>query len=168
MTEFQAAILLVQMERFDEHTEKRMSNARYLNSKLSKIDGIKPLKDDERITRNAYHLYIFRFTPEAFGGINKAKFAEALQAEGIPISVGYSRPLYKEPYLDYFKRCPLSCPYYGGSIDYSKIKMPVTEKACYTEGLWLPQYVLLGSREDMDDIVAAFEKVKENVDELKE
>ena len=167
MTEFQAAILLVQLERFDEQTEKRMSNARYLNSKLSKIDGIKPLKDDERITRNAYHLYIFRFDPEAFGGISKSTFAEALQAEGIPVSVGYSRPLYKEPYLDYFKRCPLSCPYYGKSVDYSKVRLPVAEKACYTEGLWLRQYALLGSKEDMDDIVAAFEKVKENVDELK-
>jgi len=168
MTEFQAAILLAQLERFDEQTEKRMRNARYLNSNLSKIDGIKPLKDDERITRNAYHLYIIRFNPEAFGGISKATFAEALQAEGIPVKVGYSRPLHKEPYLDYFRRCPLSCPYYGKSVDYSKVRLPATEKACYSEGLWLPQYVLLGSKEDMDDIVAAFEKVKENMDELKE
>jgi len=168
MTEFQAAVLLAQLERFDEHTETRMNNARYLNRSLSKIDGIKPLKDDERITRNAYHLYIFRFDPEAFGGISKATFAKALQAEGIPVSVGYSRPLYKEPYFDCFKKCPLSCPYYGKSVDYSKVKLPVTERACYVEGLWLRHYVLLGSRDDMDDIVAAFEKVKENVDELKE
>ncbi len=167
MTEFQAAILLVQLERFDEHTERRMSNARYLNSGLSKIDGIKPLKDDERITRNAYHLYIFRFDPEAFGGISKSLLAEALQAEGIPASVGYSRPLYKEPYLEHFKRCPLSCPYYGKAVDYSKVRLPNAEKACYVEGLWLPQYVLLGSKEDMDDILDAFEKVKENIDELK-
>ena len=166
MTEFQAAILLVQLERLDEQTEKRMSNARYLDEKLSKIDGIKPLKNDERITRNSYHLYIFRFDPEAFGEISKARFAEALQAEGIPASVGYSKPLYKELYLDYFKRCPLSCPYYGKPVDYSKVKLPVAERACYTEGLWLPQYVLLGSKEDMDDIIAAFEKVQENVDEL--
>jgi len=168
MTEFQAAILLVQLERLDEQTEKRMSNARYLDEKLSKIDGIKPLKNDERITRNSYHLYIFRFDPEAFGEISKARFAEALQAEGIPASVGYSKPLYKELYLDYFKRCPLSCPYYGKPVDYSKVKLPVAERACYTEGLWLPQYVLLGSKEDMDDIIAAFEKVQENVDELEE
>lgn len=168
MTEFQAAILLVQLERLDEQTERRMTNARYLDEKLSKIDGIKPLKRDERVTRNSYHLYIFRYDPEAFGGISKAKFAEAMQAEGIPVSVGYSRPLYKELYLNYFKKCPLSCPYYGKSVDYSKVKLPVTEKACYTEGLWLPQNVLLGSREDMDDIIMAFEKIQENVDELKE
>ncbi len=168
MTEFQAAMLSAQLERLDEQTEKRMENARYLDSKLSKIEGIKPFKDDERITRHAYHLYIFRFNPESFGGISKATLAKALQAEGVPASVGYSKPLYKEPYLEYFKKCPLSCPYYNKPVDYSKLNLPVSEKACYSEGLWLPQYVLLGSRKDMEDIIAAFEKVRENIDELKE
>jgi dTDP-4-amino-4,6-dideoxygalactose transaminase len=167
MTEFQAAILLAQLERLDEHTKKRMENAEYLNSKLSKIDGIKPMKKDERITRNAWHLYIFRYDPDAFGGISKADFARALRAEGIPVSVGYSKPLYKEPYLDYFKKCPLACSNYGKTIDYSRLNLPVAERACYIEGLWLPQNVLLGSKEDMDDVVSVFEKVKENVDELK-
>jgi len=166
MTEFQAAILLVQLRRFDEHTKRRIENAQYLDSKLSKIDGIKPLKNDERVTRHAYHLYIFRFNSEAFGGIPKSTFAKALQAEGIPASVGYSKPLYKEAYLEYFRECPLSCPYYGKVIDYSSVKLPVTERACHHEGMWLPQYVLLGSKNDMDDIVAAFEKIKENIDEL--
>ncbi|MEM3590805.1 MAG: DegT/DnrJ/EryC1/StrS family aminotransferase [Candidatus Bathyarchaeia archaeon] len=166
MTEFQAAVLLVQMERFDEQTERRMENAQYLDSKLSKIDGVKPLKNDERVTRHAYHLYIFRVDPEAFGGLSKAAIARALQAEGIPASVGYSKPLYKEPYIEYFRRCPFSCPHYGKQIDYSSVKAPAAEKACYYEGLWFPQYVLLGSREDMDDIVTAFEKLKDNLEEL--
>lgn len=168
MTEFQAAVLLAQMERFDEQTERRMENARYLTSKLSKIDGVKPLKDDDRVTRNPYHLYIFKIEPEAFSGAPKAIIAKALQAEGIPASVGYSKPLYKETYLEYFRKCPLSCQYYAKSVDYSRVRLPVTERACYQEALWIPQYVLLGSREDMDDIVQAIEKVRENGDELKE
>ena len=168
ITEFQAAILLAQLERLDEQTERRIGNAQYLNSKLSRIDGVKPLKSDDRVTRHAYHLYIFRVDPEAFGGASKASIAKALQAEGIPVSVGYSRPLYKEPYLEYFLKCPLSCPYYARRVDYSSIRMPFTERACYIEGLWLPQYVLLGSREDMDDIISAIEKVRDNAEELKE
>lgn len=168
MTEFQAAILLAQLERLDEQTKKRMENARYLRSKLSKIDGITPLRQDERITRHAYHLYIFKFNPEGFGGISKATFAKALQAEGVPTGIGYSRPVYREPYLEYFKKCPLSCPHYGKPVDYSKLNLPVTEKVCSSEGAWFPQNVLLGSKEDMEDIVAALEKVKENCEELKE
>ncbi|MBO3763065.1 MAG: DegT/DnrJ/EryC1/StrS family aminotransferase [Thermoproteota archaeon] len=166
MTEFQAAVLLVQLKRIDEQTMKRMENAKYLNGKLARIDGISVLKDDERITRSSYHLYIFKYNSEVFGGLPKEKIAKALQAEGIPVSVGYTKPLYKEPYLEYFKKCPLSCSYYGKSVDYSKLKLPVAEKACYSEGLWISQNILLGSREDMDDIVAAFEKIKENINEL--
>jgi len=168
MTEFQAAVLLAQMERFDEQTKKRIENAKYLSSKLPRINGVKILKEDERVTRNPYHLYIFRVNPEAFGSVPKFVIARALQAEGIPISVGYSKPLYEEAYIGYFKRCPLSCHYYARQVDYSKVKLPSTEKACYYEGLWIPQYALLGSREDMEDIIHALEKVRENEEELKE
>ncbi|MEM1586011.1 MAG: DegT/DnrJ/EryC1/StrS family aminotransferase [Candidatus Bathyarchaeia archaeon] len=168
MTEFQAAILLAQMERFDEQTERRVENAKYLSSRLSKIDGVKTLKEDERVTRNPYHLYIFRIDPEVFSGIPKSVIANALQAEGIPVSVGYSKPLYKEAYLEYFKRCPLSCHHYARHVDYSKVSLPATERACYYEGLWIPHYVLLGSREDIDDVAHAIEKIRENVHELKE
>ncbi|MEM2351734.1 MAG: DegT/DnrJ/EryC1/StrS family aminotransferase, partial [Thermoproteota archaeon] len=168
MTEFQAAILLAQMERFDEQTERRISNATYLTSKLSRIDGIKTLKRDKRVTRNPYHLYIFKVDPEALGSVSKSIIARALQAEGIPVSVGYSKPLYKEAHLKYFERCPLSCRYYAKQVNYSSIMLPATERACYYEGLWIPHYVLLGSREDMDDIVHAIEKIVENKEELKE
>ncbi|KYH37981.1 MAG: hypothetical protein AYL29_001630 [Candidatus Bathyarchaeota archaeon B24] len=166
MTEFQAAILLVQLSRYDEYLKRRMENAAYLDAKLSKIDGLRPMRRDERVTRCSYHLYIMRYDPEAFGGLPKNKLAEAMRAEGIPLSPGYSRPLYREPYLSYYAKCPLSCPYYGKKVDYSKLKLPVTERACYVEGVWLPQYVLLGSKDDMDDIVAAFEKIKDNINEL--
>ena len=166
MTEFQAAILLVQLSRYDEYLKRRMENAAYLDAKLSKIDGLRPMRRDERVTRCSYHLYIMRYDPEAFGGLPKNKLAEAVRAEGIPLSPGYSTPLYKAPYLSYYAKCPLSCPYYGKKVDYSKLKLPVTERACYVEGVWLPQYVLLGSKDDMDDIVAAFEKIKDNINEL--
>ena len=166
MTEFQAAVLQAQLARLDQQTETRMRNAAYLDRELSKVDGIMPLRRSQHITRHAYHLYIFRMIPESFAGASKDSLAKALQAEGIPASAGYSRPLYKEPYLEYFKRCPLSCPRYGRPMDYSQISLPVTERACYTEGLWLRQYVLLGTRDDMDDVVEAFHKVRDNAEEL--
>ena len=49
-------------------------------------------------TRNAYHLYMFRYDKEKFAGLPRAKFLKALAAEGIPCSGGYS-PLNKEPFL---------------------------------------------------------------------
>lgn len=162
MTGWQAAILLAQMERLEEQTEIRNSNALYLSEKLWEIDGIKPAKRDERVTKHAYHLYVIRYDSKKFGGQPRSKFLQALSAEGIPCSSGYN-PLYKH---DLFKspiqKCPLSCGYYKGKIDYSKVYCPVTERVCDEECIWLMQNMLLGDKSDMDDIVKAIKKIKEN------
>jgi len=42
----------------------------------------------------------------------------------------------------------------------------VTERACNEESVWFYQNMLLGTREDMDDIVDAIAKIKENAEEL--
>ncbi len=161
MTEWQAGILLAQMERLDEQTKIRNHNALYLSKKLSEIDGIKPLVRDERVTTHAYHLYIFRYDSSKFNNVPKYKFIEALNAEGVPCSSGYN-PLYKD---DLFKapiqKCPISCGYYKGEVDYSKVYCPVTEKACSEKAVWLFQSMFLGTESDMDDIVNAICKIKE-------
>lgn len=167
MTEFQAAILLVQLTRLDEHTKTRNENALYLSNQLSKIGGIKPLQRGPEITRHAYHLYIFRYNPEEFEGLPRGRFLEALRAEGIPCSSGYV-PLYKERFMLNLVKDLLLSQLYGKKIDYSNVKLPVTERTCYEEGVWLFQSMLLGKREDMDDIANAIAKIKENVKEILE
>jgi len=166
MTEFQAALLLVQLGKLEEQTLRRNENGLYLSEKLSGIDGIKPQRRDERVVSHAYHLFIFRYDADGFDGLPRSRFIEALKAEGIPCSPGYGIPLHRMPFLETVRRCPLSCPYYGEAPDYKAISLPVTEKACLEEGVWLGQSMLLGTKEDMDDIVHAILKVKENVAEL--
>ncbi|HGJ63845.1 TPA: DegT/DnrJ/EryC1/StrS family aminotransferase [bacterium] len=162
MTQWQAGILLAQMERLKEQTETRNRNALYLAEKLSEIDGITPLKRDDRVTCHAYHLFIFKYDSSKFADKPRSEFLQALSAEGIPCSGGYN-PLYKD---DLFKapieECPLGCGYYKGKVDYSKVYCPETEKACQEEGVWLFQSMFLGDQDDMDDIVNAIKKVKEN------
>ena len=157
MTAWQATILLAQMERLDEQTETRNRNALYLSEKLSEIEGIRPAKRGKNITKHAYHLYIFRYDADKFGGTPRERFLEALSAEGIPCSRGY-HPLYKQ---DFFKT-PIQRPDGEGIVDYSKIYLPVTEKACNEEAVWFKQSMLLGDQGDMDDIVKAIKKIKEN------
>jgi len=166
MTEFQGAILLAQMERLEEQIKTREENALYLDGPLSQIEGIRPLKRDPRVTTHAYHLYIFRYDPKGFKGLPRAKFLQALSAEGIPCSSGYV-PLYKEQ-LFYVEPggCPIGCSFYGREMDYSKVCCPVTENACANEAVWFGQSMLLGRKEDMDDIARAVRKVRENVGEL--
>jgi len=165
MTEFQAAILLVQLTRLGEHTKRRNENARYLSEKLSRIDSVEPLKQDPRVTNHAYHLFTLRYDAEGFDGLPKNEFVEALRAEGIPCSLGY-RPLYKEAFLLNLADDRFLSREYGERSDYSRVQLPVTEKACYEEAVWFYQNMLLGTRKDMDDIVDAILKIKENVKAL--
>jgi len=165
MTEFQAAILLVQLDRLPEQAEIREDRARYLTSLLSKIDGVTPLKRPEKVTKHAYHIYILRYNSEAFGGLSREAFIEAMRAEGIPCSSGYV-PLYKAPAFQNLDRIPFIPKDLSKKMDYSEVSLPNTERACYKESIWFRQTMLLGSRDDMEDIAAAIEKIKENVDEI--
>ena len=98
MTEFQAALLLTQLTRLEEQSRRREQNAAYLTGLLREIPGIAPARMYEGCTRNAYHLYMFRYDPAGFEGLPRSKFLEALQRRGNPCSAGYS-PLYREPFL---------------------------------------------------------------------
>jgi dTDP-4-amino-4,6-dideoxygalactose transaminase len=158
MTEFQAAILLAQLKRLPEQTERRTQNARKLTEMLSQIPGIRPPRPDPRVTRHAYHLYIFRYDKNHFGGRPREDFLKALNAEGIPCTAGYV-PLYKERV---FLNRPISKDLCQLSTlkDYSKVQCPVCERACYEEAVWLYQNMLLGDERDIEDIATAVAKVQ--------
>jgi len=147
ITEFQAAVLIAQLERAPELMKRRERGARILDKLLSEIDGITPLKPDNRVTRHAYHLYIFKYDSREFSNLPKQRFVEALSAEGIPCSAGY-RPLYSYAFL------PPSKP------------LPNTERASYNEAVWIPQYVLLADEGDLEDIPRAIEKIKRNANNI--
>ena len=164
MTEFQAALLIAQMQRLNEQTTLRMDNAAYLSKELEKIDGIMPLSIDQRVTRHAFHLYVFKFNSDDFHGLQRSRFLDALNAEGIPASPGYV-PLYKEGFLkDALKSTAISFVY-DSDINFATT-CPVTERACYDEAIWLTQNVLLGNKQDMDSIIAAISKIRKNSHEL--
>jgi dTDP-4-amino-4,6-dideoxygalactose transaminase len=162
MTAFQAAVLSAQLEIAQELADRRDANGRYLDQELSKIFGIKPQKREGRVTKHAYHLYIFRYDINEFGGLSRRQFIDALNAEGIPCSPGYV-PLYKE---EVFATCSREFPWLAQRTDYNKVSLPVCEKACSNEGVWLTQNMLLGEREDMDAIVEAVTKVREGCGEI--
>ena len=168
ISEYHAALLLSQMRNLEEQTATRTRNADRLTSLLTEIEGIAPLESDERVTTHAYHLYIFRFQSEQFGGISRDRFIEALCAEGIPCSSGY-RPLYKEAaFAARFQNAPIESSYFGGKPDYEKVCCPETERICSEESVWLTQTMLLGPEKDMDDIAAAVRKIREHVHQLQD
>lgn len=166
MTEFQAALLLTQMRHLEPFAEKRARNAAALSGMLKDVEGIRPLDVDERVTRHAYHLYVFRYDAAAFGGASRDRFLEALAAEGVPCAGGY-RPLYREPaFQARFRDYPLDSPAFGGRPDYSTVHCPVTERICADEAVWLTQNLLLAEEGDMAQIAEAIRKVQEHAGSL--
>jgi L-glutamine:2-deoxy-scyllo-inosose/3-amino-2,3-dideoxy-scyllo-inosose aminotransferase len=166
MTEFQAAILLGQLERLPEQVRKREENGRYLSERLVKIEGIRPLKRDERITRQSYYYYILKYDKEKFEGIHRDRFLRALYYEGIPCERIYE-PVYKDPlYKPEWQKLPVSQNSNMMHPNYSSVNCPVTEKASYEEAIAISHNVLLGEREDIDDVVGAIEKIRDNLHEL--
>lgn len=158
MTEFQGAILNAQLARLRDQTAQRAANAARLAKRLRQIPGIEPqTRSDEEVVK-AYHLFLFRYSAEAFG-VPRSVFVRALEAEGIPATEGYLRPLHQQPIFKDGRQGP-----YTGAhpIDYAKTSCPVAERACASEGAWMLHNVLLGTEADTDAIADAFQKVWEH------
>lgn len=169
MTEFQATLLLRGMTRLEEQCKTRERNAGYLTTQLNEIPGIHPAKMYEGTTRNAYHLYMFRYDKEKFAGLSKSRFSAALRAEGIPCSNGYS-PLNKEPFLEAALHSRgFQAIYSRAYIDryFKNNHCPENDRLCNEEALWLFQAMFLGTRTDMDHIAAAIRKTRAGAGAIK-
>ncbi len=171
ITEYQCAIGLAQLERLDEQTDMRSENAAYLSAMIREVPGITPYELYSKVTRASFHLYPFRYDQREFKGLPRAKFLSALSAEGIPCSSGYI-PLNKMPYLENAFNSKNFKKFYGEkelNIDRynEENECPLNDKLCYEEAVWLPQYVLLGSRRDMESIRNAIGKIHANAEKLK-
>jgi dTDP-4-amino-4,6-dideoxygalactose transaminase len=161
MTEFQAAILLAQLERLTEQTELREVRAKRLEEGLQQIEGISLLPRDPRITRQASYHYVFRFHPEEFGGIHRNAFVAALNAEGVHCDGRFYEAVYLSSLFEFAAE---KFPSWANSK--REFDCPVAVRAGYEESVWLPHQIFLGSEQDVDDVLTAIQKIKTNVAEL--
>ena len=150
LPEWEGAILLAQLERLPQQAATREANTRYLQQVLpAEVRGLTPLADDARVTANSRHLFIMRYSPQAFGGRSRDEFLRAMVAEGItPISNGYI-PLHQSPAI----RRALSAE----ALD--RCKLPAAEQAGL-DTVWINQTAFLGSHSDLDSIVEAARKIQ--------
>ncbi len=170
MTELEASTARVQLTRLAALNDHRIALADYLTSRLGGCDAIEPPVVLPGC-RHTYYLYAVKYD-ETRTGVSRDAFIRALVAEGVEFSGGYVKQLYLQPV--YQKRmlygevgCPFSCPFYGGDVSYEPGICPTAESLHYR---WLATTEMVRSpltREDMDDIVRAVEKVVANLDELR-
>jgi dTDP-4-amino-4,6-dideoxygalactose transaminase len=168
ITEFQAAILLGQLEMLDELTERRARNARKLSAALEQIDGVSPLPRQEPATREFHYNYVFRYKG-GDSGISRDVFVAALDAEGIPADGRFYEPVYRS---DLFRVDAVQFPQLAlhrqEPVDYRRSQCPVSERAAYDEAVWIPQFVLLGGEQDVEDAASAIRKVISNREALRD
>jgi len=153
ITGFQAALLLNQLERLPKQLVTRMQRATYLRDKLESIHGLTPTPHtlDERLTIHAYHLFSMRYESVQWRDVPRAKVVAALLAEGVPVTLGYPHPIYRNAVFQQHPTVVRPCP----------------EAEAYCEAsIWLPHNALLASEEWLNKVVLAISKVRNAVGEL--
>lgn len=168
MNEFEAAILIPQLATLEEQTRTRNENAAYLARRLEQVPGIMPQQLHKGVTRGTYYIYGFRYQKQHFHDVPKEKFLKALRAERIPFTTMYFDQLNKQPFLEQ----ALSLPVFQKVYSKDRLARHREQNHCpcndqlSAEGVWLPQYVFLGDKRDMDDIADALLKIAENKGQL--
>ena len=165
LSEWQGAVLSVQLRRLDAQTQQRHRNARLLDRLLSQIPGITPQKLDPRCTRNGHYAYIFHVDSKEFAGAGTEKLIQAMNAEGVPNQASYPpiHSLHVFQNGEYRKR--LCGSQATEAHAFLKANYPNTHRAAF-ETIWIPQPVLLGDEEDMHEIAAAWRKIQKFAREL--
>jgi dTDP-4-amino-4,6-dideoxygalactose transaminase len=168
MTEFQAAVLKVQLSRLDDQIAQRKENLDLLDARLAQIDGIKPLPFDPRITRHSGYGRVLRYDFERFG-VPVKTVIRAIYREGLPVAQVWP-PAQRHWIFDEdkfgMKGCPFSC--HQRDINYREQVFPVAERAFDQEGIYVPRTIMVGGKREMNDLADAIAKVMENIDELRD
>lgn len=154
MTEFQAAVALAQLGRLDGQTARRNVSRRALQQWLEEIEGIDCLIDDPRVDRHGCHLFVFRYDAGAFSSLSRDEFVSALQAEGVPCSALYPRPLFEEPMYDLDRLAVRGC---GTSIRVTDC--PETRRAA-ANVVAVPHYVLLADLSQLRAVSRSIGKIQ--------
>lgn len=158
MSELHAAVLRVQLTRLDEQIERREGNARALDALLRETEGVVPQQTDPRVTRHPHYMYMFRYDPEAFSGLPRQQFVDALIAEGVPAFIAYPAihrlPVFRErAFGPRWRPDDPLLPDYGG------VRCPVAEDLG-DHVVWLHHRVLLGDGDDLRELAGAVEKIR--------
>lgn len=139
MTEIQAAIGLVQLEKLEQFTRQRIAHAAYLNARLSSLVETPWAYPGYR---HVYHQYTIRVPEEQ----NRDVWAQQLQARGVGTGIHYPLPIHCQP----FYRISPDLYRLAGVCGEDLLTLPAAEKAAQ-QVLSLPVHPRL-DEEDLETI----------------
>lgn len=153
MTEWQAAILDTQLEKYPKQLSKRNESALFLDKSFSNIEGIYPQKRDQRITMCGYYCYIFYIDNIIYGRDACKIIFKLLSAKGVPLSLPY--PSINE--LDVFKNSNFA-PTIRHSFAIKNTSTP-NSKYAVENSIWFNHRVLLSSTNTLNSLVQFISQV---------
>ena len=168
MCEIEAAISFEQLKKLELVTEPRINAANRLSNGLSSLPGITtPYVSPD--VRHVWYNYAIPYD-ENKTGLSRADFVAAINAEGIPLTLGYVKPIYMEPLFEQKivfgdKGFPYTCSCFGdlSKISYDKGICPTVEHIESEQLIYTNICRASVTDLDIDDAIHSFEKVIEAV-----
>jgi len=174
MTEIEAAIGIEQLKKLPMLIEERIKNVEYFESKIASIEGLTmPFKSNHN--KHVYYVHAIKYDKKYFKNIHRNKFVDAIKAE-IPSAIlrettpligsGYVKPLYYQSLYQQKIHPAFSDTRNDFNINYPTGLCPNCENLHF-EQLITHEFIRPGMRKsDLDDVIEAFHKVSENIEEL--
>lgn len=164
LSEFQAALLLAQLDVLDEQNARRAANAKLLDAALAQV-GLRPQRTAEGTTQRTYYEWAAWLDDPQLAAVGGPAVAAAVSAELGTGAVTASYPAFTTNPL-YRPETRRRFDGHGG-LDLSGCQLPVSEEAA-RRVVTLHHSMLLGDERDMQDIAEAFEKVRACSEQLLE
>lgn len=175
MTEIEAAIARCQLDKLDGLLQERWDRVAYFEEKMQGFDALTMPKQREG-AKHAYYVHACLWDTSL--GIDRNRFVDAVKAElpcfelrekeGVKLGAGYVRPIYKLPAFQ--KRVSIGgadCdPLRKAPQDFTTALCPVVEDLHFNRLITHEFIVPSMQRNDIDDVVRAFEKVWDKRDHL--
>ena len=178
--EIEGAIGLEQLRKGPRLIEERKANVRYLEQKLGELPGLRipkigPAED------HVYYLHTLDYD-EQMTGVGRERLVQAIKAElpatelregeGPLMGMGYVRPLYmlplfRNPIASAGAESPIARACTEGRVRYQDGLCPAAEKAHFARVITHEMMRPGMQRADLDDVAAAFQKVWDNLDQLR-
>lgn len=153
LSEWEAAVLTVQLGRFPEQLARRTENARRLDEGFAQIEGLHPMRKRAEVTRQGLYAYVIRYDSAGFNGLPVSDFRARLSTlAGVPVGPVY-RPLNDSPFYQPQTKPRYRIADHWERIDPTRFELPVAEHAFAAESVVIPHEVLLNDWADLSGLV---------------
>ena len=167
LSELNAAILEVAIERFPAQQEMRAIAGKRFEALVADIPGITVMPADDRITRWSFYNYLLKMDPAAFAGRSNEVVCAAMEAEGIQAEVQYPPMNHYELFQPSLSRLPVAVEY-AEQLDPTRMSFPVAEAAGLRESIYFMETTFRDGEQGVQDAADALAKIQANAEELPE